>query len=171
MAAILNFGSGTMSGNVRSDIFKSRLVDNVGIAVRIATPSLAVQKLFPLPVLLAAILNFGSLPSSTNVDQRQPVAGGVLGGKSKSAMIENWGEGGQPLESRHNELLLQSYFKFRFGGRHVESAIHEVGRCRQLHNQVGRGRKCGGSRWNYVCMLLQTQVTSTMQQKIFDFSR
>ncbi len=81
MAAILNFGSGTMSGNVRSDIFKYGMVDNVGIAVGIATPSLDVQKLFPLPVSLYAILNFGSLPSSTNVDQRYPTSGDVLGVK------------------------------------------------------------------------------------------
>ena len=57
-----------MSGNVGSDILKSGMVNNVGIAVVIVTPSLAVQKLFTLPVSLAAILNFGSLPSSANVD-------------------------------------------------------------------------------------------------------
>ncbi len=50
------------------------MVDNVGIAVGIVAPSLAVQKLFPLPVLLAAILNFGSLPLLTNVNQRQPMS-------------------------------------------------------------------------------------------------
>jgi len=70
-----------MSSNVRSDAFKLGMVDNVGIAVGIATPSLAVQKLFPLPVSLAAILKFGSLPSSTNVDQRHPTSGDVLGVK------------------------------------------------------------------------------------------
>ena len=65
------------------------MVDNVGIAVGIATPSLAVQKLFPLPVSLADILNFGSLLSSTNVDQRWTTSGGFLGVNSKSAMVEN----------------------------------------------------------------------------------
>ena len=50
MAAILNFGSRTTSGNVRGDAMKSGMVDNVGIAVGIAAPSLAVQKLFSLPV-------------------------------------------------------------------------------------------------------------------------
>jgi len=50
MAAILNFGSQTTSGNVGGDIVKSGMVDNVGVAVGIAAPSLAVQKLFPLPV-------------------------------------------------------------------------------------------------------------------------
>jgi hypothetical protein len=51
---------------------KSGMVDNVGIAVGVAAQLFAVQKLFRLPVLLAAILNFGSLSSSTNVDQRRP---------------------------------------------------------------------------------------------------
>ncbi len=78
-----------MSGNARSDICKSGLVDDVGIAVGIATPSLAIQKLFPLPVSLAAILKFGSLPSSINVDQRLPMSADVLDVKSKSAMVEN----------------------------------------------------------------------------------
>ena len=65
------------------------MVDNMGVAVGIATPSHAVKKLFPLSVSLAAILNFGSLPSSTNVDQRHPTSADVLGVKSKSAMAEN----------------------------------------------------------------------------------
>ena len=38
MAVILNFGSETMSGNARSDIFKSDIVDNMGIAVGISAP-------------------------------------------------------------------------------------------------------------------------------------
>jgi hypothetical protein len=38
MAVILNFGSETMSGNARSDIFKSDMVDNMGIAVGISAP-------------------------------------------------------------------------------------------------------------------------------------
>ena len=65
------------------------MIDNVGIAVGIAAPSFAVQKLFPLPVSLAAILNFGSLSSSTDVDQRRPMSGSVLGVKSKSGVVEN----------------------------------------------------------------------------------
>ena len=50
MAAILNFGSLTTSGNVRSDIVKSGMVDNDGIAVEIAAPSVTGEKLFPLSV-------------------------------------------------------------------------------------------------------------------------
>ncbi len=39
-----------MSGRVGSVISKSGVVDNVGVAVEIASPSVSVQKLFPLPV-------------------------------------------------------------------------------------------------------------------------
>ncbi len=39
-----------MSGRVGSVIPKSGVVDNVGVAVEIASPSVSVQKLFPLPV-------------------------------------------------------------------------------------------------------------------------
>ena len=46
---------------------KSGMVDDVAMAVGIAAPSFAVLKLFQVPVLLAAILNFGSPPLSTNV--------------------------------------------------------------------------------------------------------
>ncbi len=39
-----------MSGRVGSVISKLGVVDNVGVAVEIASPSVSVQKLFPLPV-------------------------------------------------------------------------------------------------------------------------
>ncbi len=58
MAAILNFGSRATSGNVRGDIVKSGMADNVEIAVGIAAPSVAVQKLFPLPVFAGRHLAF-----------------------------------------------------------------------------------------------------------------
>ncbi len=63
MAAILNFSSRTMSGNVRGDVVKSGMVDNMVIAVGIATPSLVVQKLFHFQ-LLAAILNLENVINS-----------------------------------------------------------------------------------------------------------
>ena len=81
MAAILNIDSGTRSGNVRCDIFKSGMVDNVGIAIGIAAPSLVIQKLFPLSVSLAVILNFGSRTMSGNV--RSDIF--------KSGMVDNVG--------------------------------------------------------------------------------
>ncbi len=90
MAAILDFCSRRRRA-VRSHRTKSGLVDSVGIAVIIATPSLAVQKLLPLPVWLSVILNFGSLPSSTNVGQRRQTSGSVLSVKSKSDVVENVG--------------------------------------------------------------------------------
>ena len=43
-----------MSGNVGSAISKSGMVENVRVAVEIASPSLSVPKLFPLPVCVAA---------------------------------------------------------------------------------------------------------------------
>ena len=100
------------SGSDDSVIFESGMVENMGVDVGIMAPSLAIQKLFPLPVWLSAILNFGSLSSSTNVDQRRRTSGWVLSVKSKSGVVEN----------------------------------------------------VGGSRWNNVCMLLETEVTSTSRK-------
>ena len=48
-----------------------------------------VQKLIPLPVLLAAILHFGTPPSSTNVGHRRPTSGSVLSVNSMSGVVEN----------------------------------------------------------------------------------
>ncbi len=39
-----------MSGGVGSEISKSGMVENVEVAVGIASPALSVQKLLPLPV-------------------------------------------------------------------------------------------------------------------------
>ncbi len=50
MAAILNFGSRPTSDNVDTVIYELGMVENMGIEVGIATPSLTVEKLFPLPV-------------------------------------------------------------------------------------------------------------------------
>ncbi len=57
--------------------------------VGLAAPSVVVQKVNPLPVLLAAILNFGSLPSSTDVGHRRPTLGVVLSVNSMSGVVEN----------------------------------------------------------------------------------
>ena len=45
----LSFRCRPMSGRVGSVISKSGVVDNVGVAVGIASPSVSFQKLFPLP--------------------------------------------------------------------------------------------------------------------------
>jgi len=44
------FPMSPMSGCVGSAIAESGVVENMGVAVAIASPSAAVQKLFPLPV-------------------------------------------------------------------------------------------------------------------------
>ena len=70
--------SSSTTGNVCSDIVRSGMVENVGVTVEIAAQSLAVKMLFPLPVLLIAILSFGIQPTLTNVGQRlavSPVSG------------------------------------------------------------------------------------------------
>ncbi len=66
-----------MSDSVGGVIFWSSMVENVGVAVGIASPSISVQKLFPLPV---SWLTF-ELPVSDNV-------GSVIFG---SGMVENVG--------------------------------------------------------------------------------
>ncbi len=88
MAAVLNFSCRTTSGNVRGDVVKSGMVDNVGIAVGIASPSLAVQKLFPLPVFVGRHLE---LLWFAIVYQRWSVSGSVPSVKSKSGVVEKVG--------------------------------------------------------------------------------
>ena len=88
--SISGFG-GRHLDNVRSDTVKSSMVDNMGIALQIAAPSLAVEKLFPHPASLAAILNLGSLPSSINVGLRLLTSGCVLSVKSNSGVVETVG--------------------------------------------------------------------------------
>ena len=48
--ALLNFGIRSTSDNVDRVISESGMVENMGVEVGIATPSLTVEKLFPLPV-------------------------------------------------------------------------------------------------------------------------
>jgi hypothetical protein len=140
MVAILNFGSRKTSGNVRGDIVNSGMVNNVGIAVGIAAPSLAAQKLFSLPVFGGRHLDFWW---SAIVHQRRSTSGSVPNVKSKSGVVENVGVG---FEIASNLLPFKSCFQFRFGGRHFDSVVNNVGRHRRRHVQVGRGRKCGGIR-------------------------
>ena len=45
-----------MSGHAGSVISESGIVKNIGVTAKIASPVLSVQKLFPLPVLVADIL-------------------------------------------------------------------------------------------------------------------
>ena len=66
---------------------KSGMVENVGVAVEIASPSLSVQKLFLLPVCVVDIrvLDVGSRCRSTS--------GRVVSGISESCVAENVGVG------------------------------------------------------------------------------
>jgi len=93
------------------------MVENMGVEVVIAAPSLTVQKLFPLPVWLPAILIFGSLPSSTNVDQRRRTSGSVPSVKSKSSVIVNVG---QPWNRVAHNYRSRVMFISGFGGSHLE---------------------------------------------------
>ncbi len=84
----------------------------MGVKVGFAAPSLTVQKLFTHPVWLSAILNFGSLSSSANVNQRRRTSGSVLGVKSKSSVVENVGTAfAIALQAT---IPFKSYFHFLF---------------------------------------------------------
>ena len=49
VADVWSFRCRSLSGRVRSAISKSGMVENVGVAAGIASPSVSVQQLFPLP--------------------------------------------------------------------------------------------------------------------------
>jgi len=99
------------------------------------------SKLFPLPVWLSAILNFGSLPSSTNVGQRRQTS---VAPQCQTKIMRDR-NAGQPLGSRWKEQPFK-VISSPVWWRHLESGVNNVGgyRQRQRHDQVDRGRKCGG---------------------------
>ena len=70
-----------MSGHVVSVLSESGVVENVRVATGNASKSSSVQKLFLLPVLVAAILNFGY----------RPISGHVVSAIPESGMVENVG--------------------------------------------------------------------------------
>ena len=57
---------------------------------------------------------------SVNIGKRQEVSS--VSSKSR-AWSKMWG---QPFKSRCKQLPFKSYFQFRFGGRHLESAVNYV---------------------------------------------
>ncbi len=79
----MNFGSRPMSANVDRVISESGMVENMGVEVEIATPSLTVKKLFPLPVSVSAILNLVG-------GRRREMFGNVDSVIFKSGLVENW---------------------------------------------------------------------------------
>ena len=70
-----------MSDHVVSGISELGMVENVGVAAEIASPSLYVQKLFPLPVRIFDILRSRCRPMSDHV------VSGIL----ESGMVKMWG--------------------------------------------------------------------------------
>ncbi len=68
-----------MSGYVGSVKSESDMDDNVGAAAGTASKSISVQKLFTLPVSVAAILNFGC----------RPMSGHVISAISESDVVKN----------------------------------------------------------------------------------
>ncbi len=103
-----------MSGNVGSAISESGVVENVGVAAKTASKSSSVQKLFLLPVLVAAILNFGCRPLSDH----------VVSAISESGVVGNVGVAvgtASPSPSVHKSYLCFSlpHVDFRMLSRHV----------------------------------------------------
>ncbi len=74
MATILNSGNYPTSVSIGSLTGVSGIVPNVGVAVEIGSQAQPVQFLFPFPVLVAAILIFGSRSTSGNVGRRRAVS-------------------------------------------------------------------------------------------------
>ncbi len=109
MDATLNFGSQPTSDNVDSVIPESGTADNMGVKVVIAAPSPTVQKLFPLPVSVAAILN--------SVDGRRHEMSGDVGRFIfKSGLVEYVGV---EVEIASLSQAVQRYCRFRVYRRHL----------------------------------------------------
>ncbi len=106
VAAILNFGCRPLSNHVVSAISESGEVENMGVAVETASKSISVQTLLLLPVVVAAILNFGCRPLSDH----------VVSAISESDVVENVGVAvgtASPSPSVHR-LSLLLFFACRF---------------------------------------------------------
>jgi len=67
--------------HVLAGISESGMVEMLGVAAEIASPSLSVQYLFLLPVCVVAILRFPCQPTSDH----------VISGISESGMVDNVG--------------------------------------------------------------------------------
>ena len=102
-----------MSGRVASVISKSGMVDNVGVDAETASKYISVQTLFLLPVLRAAIFNFGYRPMTDH----------VVGAISGSGVVENVSVADTILfvveiQAKIPGFKLISKY-FRFSGRHI----------------------------------------------------
>ncbi len=109
VADILGFRRPSMSGHVGSDISESGVVENVGVAVGIASLTLALRVLFPPPVstsgFVADILGF----------RCRPMSGCVGSAISRSGTVENMG---LVVGTFSPSPSVQKLFPLRFRGRH-----------------------------------------------------
>ena len=113
-----------MSGRVGSVISESGMVENVGVAAGTASKYISVLKLFLLPVLVAAILNF----------RCRPMSGHVVSAISVSGVVKNVGVAVGIASPSLYIFPFNRYFHFRFHGRHFEFRMSaDVGPCRQCH--------------------------------------
>ncbi len=123
-----------MSGLVGSYISESAMVENVGLAVRIASLTLAVRVLIPLPVstsgFVADILGFRCRLMSDSV-------GSAI---SRALTVENVGVAvgifspSLSVQKLFPLPVFTSCFHFRFRGRHFGfPMLADVWPCRQCH--------------------------------------
>jgi hypothetical protein len=98
------------------------------VAAETASKSISVQKLFLLPVSVAAILNV----------RCRPMSGHVASAISESGMGKNVGVA---AETAWPALSAETLFPLRFWW--LTFWFPDVGPCRHCHVLVGRSRKCG----------------------------
>ena len=82
MAAIMNSESWPTSGNIDRPISESGMMENITVEVGFAALYLIVEKLFPLPVSVATMLN-------STVHQYLKILGNVDSVILKSGLVEN----------------------------------------------------------------------------------
>ena len=86
--------------------------------------------------------------------------------QSRAWLILFWG-GGSIWNRVAISCRLKSFIQFRCSGRHLESAVGNVGWATSTSSYSGRSwSKMWGSHWNYVCrpMSLETEVTTTRRK-------
>ena len=135
-----------MSGRVGSVISKSGMVENVGVAAETASKSISVQKLFLLPVLVAAILNFGCRPMSDHV-VRAISGSGVVENVSVADTISFV----VVIQAKITCFKLISKY-FRFSGRHIgflegDKYSLKAPSCRQFIFRKSRQGASTNSKW------------------------
>ncbi len=109
------------------------MVENVGVTVGIASPSVSVQKLFPLPVSWAT----NEFPMSADVGQCRQCQTWARHVRKRGVAV---GIAWPSVSVQRLFPLPVSWPTFEF------PMSTDVGQCRQCHIRVGHGRKCGGSR-------------------------